>query len=258
MTAESSPTAPEALDAAAWVRRWNRQQATYVPEREETFALMLDIVAQLVPAPERVLDLGCGPGSLAAGMSVRWPRAQVIGMDLDPVLLELGRRTLGDSVRWREGDLRSPDWSRGFVGSPVDAVVSATALHWLDPDELPQFVDNLATVLRPDGVFLDYDTMLLDPATPRLAAVSEEVRDRLHESATAESDADSWGGWWEALGKEPVLAGHFEERMSRFGNRRRTTGTTLTEFVAALRGAGFREVAPLKQVANRHLLAAIR
>lgn len=258
MTADVPATAPGVLDAAAWVRRWNRQQATYVPEREETFELMLDIVGRLVPDPERVVDLGCGPGSLAAEMSARWPRAEVIGVDLDPVLLELGRRTLSDRVRWCERDLRSPHWSRDFVESPVDAVASATALHWLAPEQLRHLAENIAAVLRPGGVFLDYDTMLLGPEVPGLATVSQHLRGRLHESAAADSHADSWDGWWEELRQEPELADHFVERTRRFGNRRHASGTTLGKFVTALRNAGFQEVAPLKQIANRHLLAAIR
>lgn len=60
-------TTSHQLDAAGWLRRWDRQQAGYVPDREETFALMLDVVERLGAAPGRLLDLACGPGSLADG-----------------------------------------------------------------------------------------------------------------------------------------------------------------------------------------------
>jgi trans-aconitate methyltransferase len=34
-----------------------------------------------------VLDLGCGPGSLAGRLAARLPTAEIIGLDQDPVLL---------------------------------------------------------------------------------------------------------------------------------------------------------------------------
>jgi cyclopropane fatty-acyl-phospholipid synthase-like methyltransferase len=53
------------LDAQAWLQRWDRQQEGYVPDREATFALMFDVLDRLGAAPGRLLDLACGPGSLA-------------------------------------------------------------------------------------------------------------------------------------------------------------------------------------------------
>jgi len=64
------------LDAQAWLQRWDRQQEGYVPDREATFALMFDVLDRLGAAPGRLLDLACGPGSLAdrASRGTRAPR----------------------------------------------------------------------------------------------------------------------------------------------------------------------------------------
>ncbi len=69
-------------------------------------------------------------------------------------MLEMGRRTLGDRIEWVEADLRRADWSRALGGRAFDAVVSATALHWLDADHVAH---GMAGVMRPGGVFLDFD-----------------------------------------------------------------------------------------------------
>ncbi|MGH3848725.1 MAG: class I SAM-dependent methyltransferase, partial [Pseudonocardiaceae bacterium] len=135
------------LDAVAWVRRWDRQQAGYIPDREQTFALMLDVLERLSAAPGRLLDLACGPGSLSDRTIARFRNAEVVGLDLDPVMLELGRRTLGDRVQWIEADLRSPDWTQRLSTVKFDAVVSATALHWLDAGHLPHVSEGLAALL---------------------------------------------------------------------------------------------------------------
>jgi SAM-dependent methyltransferase len=256
MTGAARPAA-SAFDAAAWIRRWELQQARYVPDRESTFALMLDILRRLEASPGRVLDLGCGPGALAARVLSRWPAAEVTGLDFDPVLLELGKRTLGSRVRWIEADLRDPSWSRRLDGAPLDAAVSATALHWLRPAHLNALARGLASNLRTGGVFANYDTMLLDAANPRLRALSHELRLALSEAATA-CGGEDWDDWWQALRAEPELAHPFAERDRRFNSGPQSASITLRQLVRALRAAGFQEVATLKQVANRHLLVAIR
>lgn len=246
------------LDAERWVRRWERQQACYVPERDATFALMLDLVERLGAAPGRLLDLGCGPGCLADRAVRRWPRAEVYGVDLDPVLLELGRRTVGDGVRWLETDLRDPAWARQLGGVAVDAAVSATALHWLGSDELGGLARTLASHVRRDGVVVNYDTMPLDASTPRLQAVIEDLRNALAQQARARTGAEDWARWWDALAEEPELAERFTARSRRLGRRRVGSPITLPEYVEAFRDAGFREVALMKQVADRRLVVAIR
>jgi trans-aconitate methyltransferase len=154
------------LDAQAWLQRWDRQQEGYVPDREATFALMFDVLDRLGAAPGRLLDLACGPGSLADRALARYPGAEVVGLDLDLVMLELARRTLGDRVRWVDADLRSPAWTDGL--GEFDAVVSATALHWLDAEHLPTLPDGLAAALRPGGLpRLRHPARRPRPAPPR-------------------------------------------------------------------------------------------
>ena len=75
-----------------WLERWDAQQRTYVPEREERFAVIADVVAAVAGDRPRVLDLGCGPGSLSLRLLDRLPGASVVAVDADPVLLTLGRR----------------------------------------------------------------------------------------------------------------------------------------------------------------------
>jgi|AntDryMetagUQ889_1029465.scaffolds.fasta_scaffold00860_7 SAM-dependent methyltransferase len=203
------------LDAQAWLQRWDRQQEGYVPDREATFALMFDVLDRLGAAPGRLLDLACGPGSLADRALARYPGAEVVGLDLDLVMLELARRTLGDRVRWVDADLRSPAWTDGL--GEFDAVVSATALHWLDAEHLPTLPDGLAAALRPGGVFLDFDTLLADPDQPRLAALTRDLRVDRTDRRIAGNGFEDFGAWWAALAEEPELdeLEHLDRRADR-------------------------------------------
>lgn len=246
-------------DAQAWAQRWETQQAGHVPGREEVFALMLDVVERLVGEPTRVLDLGCGPGSLAGRVARRFPDAEVVAVDADPVMLELGRRTLGDRVRWVEADLSGDGWA-GTVGGPVfDAAVSSTALHWLPAERLGGFARTLAGVLRPGAVFLDFDTLLADErTTPRLAAVTAELRRERTDARTGAPGFEDFAAWWDSAAREPGLAPHFAEREATGRPAGGHGGSSLPTWVEALHAAGFAEVDTVTQLLDRRLLAALR
>src|SRR5260370_18525128 len=78
--------------AQDWIERWDRQQECYLPDREDRFTALIDAVEEGAGRPDPlVLDLGCGPGSLAVRLLGRLPAATVIAVDDDPVLLALGR-----------------------------------------------------------------------------------------------------------------------------------------------------------------------
>ena len=53
----------------------------------------LDLLARItLPAPRRVVDLGCGPGNSTAPLKTRWTDAGVTGVDSSEELLSIPRR----------------------------------------------------------------------------------------------------------------------------------------------------------------------
>ena len=144
------------VDWRAWLRRWDAQQTGYLLEREARFATMFDVLDILLPPDFVAVDLGCGPGSLARRLLDRFPGARCIAVDLDPVLLTMGRRvhgTVGGRLTWVDADLRDPDWPRALPADRVDAVLSTTALHWLPSDALARLYRVLGTLLGEGGMF---------------------------------------------------------------------------------------------------------
>lgn len=249
-------TAP--TDWTRWLDRWEAQQAAYMPEREQRFDVIIDTVRALCGDSPHVVDLGSGPGSLARRLLDRLPGARVTAIDMDPVLLAIGRHALGDQggrLRWLDADLRS-SWAAD--GEPIDAAVSTTALHWLQGEALADLYRHLAGVLQPGGVFVNGDHLRFPASAPRIVAAVDEMR-RQRPAPAASSDAESWEQWWAAVAEEPGLADQVAERARRHHDHPdHDHQADLAFHVRALREAGFAEVETVWQRLTDRVLVAVR
>ena len=156
--------------AVEWIDRWDAQQEGYVPDREERFAVLADLVEHAVRevAEPVVVDLGCGPGSLAARIAERVPRALIVGVDADPLLVELARGRYGDLARWSVADLATDGWAATLPG-PVHAAVSTTALHWMLPEQLAGLYRTVAAHTAPGGLLANGDHLAVADGLDGLA-----------------------------------------------------------------------------------------
>jgi SAM-dependent methyltransferase len=251
------------IDWLDWLRRWDAQQEGYVPEREARFTAMFDALAELLPTSFVVLDLACGPGSISQRLLARFPDARAIAVDIDPVLVAIGRGALGTvngRLRWVETDLASPDWLTALGETRVDAVLSTTALHWLPPEPLAGVYRDLGRLLRPGGLLLNGDNLAFGPALPTLDHLSQRLLGRQwSDAAFAARGIETAEQWWEALALEPAFAPLLTERTRRFAGKRRQESSPGFDFhVTALRDAGFREVATIWQTLSNRVLLAVR
>jgi SAM-dependent methyltransferase len=101
------------------------------------------VFAMLEPRPgERILDLGCGDGTLTA--EIKASGADVLGVDLSDELLAVARMK---GLRVRKLDGHALDFSSEF-----DAVFSNAALHWMRKPAL--VIAGVARALKPHGRFV--------------------------------------------------------------------------------------------------------
>ncbi len=243
--------------ARTLIERWDHQQERYIADREERFTVIADVVTQVTandPTPV-VLDLGCGPGSMSVRLANRLPKATIVGLDQDPVLLALGRSCHQDLVRFVDLDLTSPGWSTGLgLAGPVDAVVSTTALHWIPEDRLGEVYVDLARLLRPGGVLVNGDNLYDEqPTVAELAAGVLDAR----AARVGVIDNEDWAAWWAAVTAEPTLAEAIAERERR-GARGGITEFSVRQHSELLRAAGFTEVGTVWQSGNDVVLVAVR
>jgi len=111
----------------------------YADERGRPF---LDLLARVgATAPDLVVDLGCGPGTLTALLARRWPGADVVGVDSSPAMVARARDGGVEGVRFEPGDLRT--WR---PARPVDVLVANATYQWVPGhlDLLPGLVAHVA------------------------------------------------------------------------------------------------------------------
>lgn len=234
---------------------WELQQAGHEPDRELRFRLILDYVDALSGPPRRVLDLCCGPGSLTRRVLDRFPDAEVVAVDVDPVLLDLARDAFAGDERVTvvARQLAAVDWTRGLP-TGFDAVVTATAMHWFPADALTGVYAGVAQLLRSGGVFANADHVPI--AEPMLRSAADRVHAEHLRSTFA--DAEDCDGWYERAYALPSYAGLWEEREKVFAH---WTGDLLERegwHVDLLRRNGFERAAAVWRRGNDALMVAVR
>lgn len=147
-------------------RAFSRAAAHY----DEAAALQREVGARLAeslpyyedPAlgsrtPQVVVDVGCGTGAGTAMLRERWPKAQVIGIDLAPGMAREAQRRVAKRRGLfdfsRKPAIVCADASRlPLRDRSVDVLFSNLCLQWIE--DLPAVFAGFRRVLKPDGLLL--------------------------------------------------------------------------------------------------------
>jgi SAM-dependent methyltransferase len=262
------------LDWHGWLHRWDVQQTRYIPAREERFNVMLDACAAVLPDDFVALDLACGPGAISRRLLARFPRARVIALDYNPILLQLGRQTVDaepDQLQWLKTNLQAPAWVEPLrmaleqVGqAQVDAVLTTTAMHWLAADVLTRVYEQLGALVREGGVYLDGDHLAYSPHLPAFRRLTQQVKAREQAEAFAQPGSENYAQWWAALVSElrahaPAYDRLIEEYERNEAARvRGVSEPILALHEAALLNAGFTQISTIWQRWDDRVLLAIK
>jgi SAM-dependent methyltransferase len=151
--------------------RWSRRLA-------RTFLHFVD-----APAGGRLIDVGCGTGSLTLAAATRDPEASVLGVDLMPEYLTEALRNTLENVRFDTGDARDLRFENGHF----DAAFSQLVLN--DLEDPRAALGEMIRITRPDGLVaatvwdraggLAFLRLFLDASAMVVEDGGEELRKRI-------------------------------------------------------------------------------
>lgn len=140
--------------------------------KDRIFKEQLLAMAGLQPG-QRVLDFGCGTGTLAVRAKELQPEADVVGLDVDPRMIEQAERLSrkkGLHIAWKQSTVDQLTDADG----QFDVVLSSLVFHHLATEEKQSSLAHLFRILCPGGKLLIAD--FGKPAGPLMALAFLGVR----------------------------------------------------------------------------------
>jgi ubiquinone/menaquinone biosynthesis C-methylase UbiE len=140
---------------------YDRGRLPNAPELADAFVKALGLDGR-----GRLLDVGCGPGTVALPLADRFQ--EVVGLDADAGMIREAQRLASErgvmNARWVQG--RAEDLSADL--GPFDVVTFAASFHWMDR---PLVAGIIRRMLEPDGAVVHVDNrhqddLALDDALP--------------------------------------------------------------------------------------------
>jgi SAM-dependent methyltransferase len=188
------------LQDEAVARRWAAEAAQKKPWRPELWGLFAALLLREETSPLRILELGAGPGLLAARILRDVPVSEYVLFDFSEPMIRMAREALGtrEDVSFHLGNFKAPAWPRRVPGL-FDAVISMQAVHEIrHKRHVPWLYAQAATLLRPKGVLIICDAEPTPDQSEEQRQLASTRREQVH--------AMLWAGF------EQVACHHFEHQ----------------------------------------------
>jgi ubiquinone/menaquinone biosynthesis C-methylase UbiE len=231
-----------------FARTWAESQTNgpHSPLRDEQIDLLLRLLRAHLSAggvPPRVLDLGCGPGIIAARVLESLAQASLAGVDASPPMLDLARERLAPyagrfQLAPADFETMTPE---NLPGGPFGAAFAVQAIHNCSDEGKRRALASVRAVMAPGGLFVLSDRIRVTSSTVFPAYLT--LWDKLDEQYAPR-------GWQHSEGRS------FPEHERVVVENGDKPGS-LEQNLLWLREAGFAEVAAVHVIGVRAVIVAV-
>ena len=129
-----------------------------IPYYEQMITALIDSVQFKPFAAIRIIDLGCGTGTVAKRLGDKFPNSTIVCLDIASKMIEIAKYKMSGR---KNTEFIVGDFSKIEFKEPFDVVVSSLALHHIQTDEeKKEFYTKIYKVLTNSGQFLNADVVL--------------------------------------------------------------------------------------------------
>lgn len=124
---------------------WNSDE--YLKFKKERTQPSTDLVNTIkLENPKRIIDIGCGPGNSTRALKNKYPKAEIIGADFSPNMIEKAKKENPDM------EFISFDASKDFekLEDKFDIVFSNACIQWVPNHK--KLLSDMMRILNPNGV----------------------------------------------------------------------------------------------------------
>lgn len=149
-----------------------------------------DLLNAVQSKPRRILDLGCGTGSMTLLLQQRFPEADVIGLDMSPHMLVMAERKAQQAhlpIQWQHGLAEAT----GLPAGSVDLISIALLFHETPPSVAIAILREAHRLLRAGGEVLVLDGK---QSTLRHAEWLTQIFEEPYIRDYAAASVDAWMG----------------------------------------------------------------
>jgi ubiquinone/menaquinone biosynthesis C-methylase UbiE len=149
------------------------------------------LISEIDIQPQRLLDLGCGTGSMTIPLKQAFPGTKVTGLDLSPYMLAVAEdrsRYAGVDIEWKHGT--ATELSQ-FASGSFDLITAALLFHETPPAITQAILAESYRLLTPGGKILILDG---NQSTLRSLEWLNNVFEEPYIQAYAAGNLDAWLG----------------------------------------------------------------
>ncbi|HII84054.1 MAG TPA: methyltransferase domain-containing protein [Methanobacterium subterraneum] len=143
---------------------WNPE--LYLKFKNERTQPAIDLAARInLENPEKIMDVGCGPGNSTNVLLSRWPESEIVGIDNSTSMIESAQSNYPD-MEWRVEDV-----TRMETEEKYDIIFSNATIEWIQNQE--KLINDLVKMLKDKGALAvqvpQYNTMPISQAIERVS-----------------------------------------------------------------------------------------